>query len=375
MQQLSANFFFSFLLNLHLSLVVCGRFFSLMALLFEASDRLRNGETDVVQAFLGVFLGTVIIYSLMTLYFDVDNYMTKTNVHAIRHTQFNALLWSSMHLYYHAALAGCLSTGIGLMIKDVALGSVLDIGEAVKISDHSGQLLLTARAAAAEGVKAESEFTNAARWLFSGGWMIAMIVSSLMGLLHKAGRRGRTKSLRIYPRIVVALLAGIGMPFLNISAMQNLFIFTIITFSIAFAEFIAIKMDEIGMLSRRGPSLSLTTGMSSTPLGTDSQGDISSTESDEMDPILDTEEARAGLDRNGEDPEDGDSKTFARRDSAMRQAASARRRYAISLSLDPSKPFVTLFSSSDSSILFFVCLAVVILGASSLRLSLTRTGL
>lgn len=302
-----------------LTLVVLGE--SLMALLFEGSDMLREEGTSVAADFLGVFLGIVIIYSLMTLYFDVDNFHTRDSVHAIRHNRWNGMLWSQMHIFYHMALAGFLSTGIGLMIKDVALEAKSK--EAVKLAQISGDLFSAAVHAASNGAKTENEFNSKARWLFSGGWMVATVISSLMGLLHKAGKRGRTKNRRIYPRIVISLLAGVGLPFADISARGNLFIFTAITVLFALVEFVAIRMDEIGMLSRSGSSLSasLTSSSVQDSSDNDSHSDGTSDVSEEMDPSEDTEAVKTVLAEKGGNPMDTDSPT-----KALRKASRRRRR-------------------------------------------------
>lgn len=307
-----------------LTLVVLGE--SLMALLFEGSDILRKEGTDVANTFIGVFMGVVIIYSLMTLYFDVDNHITRKAVHAFRYKRSNGLLWSHFHIYYHMSLAGFLSTGIGLMLKDVALEAKVEAAKAVKLAELSPELLASISVhAAAESVKTKNEFDGKARWLFSGGWMAAVILSSFMGLAHKPGKRGRTKNRRIYPRIFFALLAGIGLPFLEISAMRNLIAFTVISFVFAFVEFVAIRMDAIGMLSRTGPPMSVSSPTSSIQdsLDTGSHDDWFGDESEEMDPADDTEVEKPGIDVEGGNPADCDPNTEALRASARRD----RQRY------------------------------------------------
>jgi hypothetical protein len=306
-----------------LTLVVLGE--SLMALLFEGSELLSVGDVHVASLFRGVFLGVLIVYSLMTLYFNVDNVHLKGSVHPIRHNRWAGLLWAMVHVFYHMTLAGFLSTGIGLMLRDIAVPPGKAGAEGTSVVEEAAAHVLSAVARASEASNAgKAHFDSKARWLFSGAWLAAILLSSFMGLLHKPGPRGRTKNLRILIRVFIALALGIGMPFARLSASANLYIFAAATVLFAVSEFILIEADSIGMLSRTGAPVSSTSG--STHVEGDTSDDMSDA-SDEMDPADDREAAKAGIAEEDAGLDEVDTKTAVLRRAAVCRGREHRLRF------------------------------------------------
>lgn len=304
-------------------LIVLGE--SLMAMLFEGSELLAQDDVRVGALFYATFLGVLIVYSIQTLYFNVDNFVVKGAVHPIRHNKWNGMTWGWIHFFYYMALGGFLSTGIGLMLRDIAVlpnEASLELNAATDATDH----MLSAVVHASEASAGTVQFDKKARWLFSGSWMAVIIISSVMGLLYKAGPRGRTKNYRLIFRIVVVLALGLGMPNVDVSAMTNLSVFAYVSLFFALLEFVCIQMDRIGMLSWSGKSMGSTLSGSSVGVGASSGDSEFDSESDDMDDVEEGKRygASGASASTGEDNVD-EATALARRKAGDRQRRHKKR--------------------------------------------------
>lgn len=303
-----------------LGLIVLGE--SLMALLFEGSDLLAVDGVQVSPLFRSVFQGVLIVYSIQTLYFNVDNASVKGDVHAIRHNRWFGLAWTQLHFPYFMALAGFLSTGIGLMLRAIALP--FEKEEKAGSAARNAAPILRFVVRAAKLAPDSSHFDGKARWLFSGAWMSVILISCLMGWMHKAGPRGQTKNRRIMIRVVMALGLGLGMPFADVTASKNLAIFTGVSCAFAFGEVILMEMDRIGMLSRTGKPIPGST-IAGYSYGSEDTDDNFSVDSD-LDSVDEPGVPRADAERDaGRD--EIDRKTAGVRREAHRRAREHRRRF------------------------------------------------
>jgi hypothetical protein len=309
-----------------LALIVLGE--SLMAMLFEGSELLASEGVKVGALFAGVFEGVLIVYSVQTLYFNVDNYLVKGAVHPIRHNKWNGIAWAQLHFLYFLALGGLLSTGIGIMLRDIAIPPTADAAaKASAVKDTADHMLALALRASGENVTGVAQFNDKARWLFSGAWMTVMLSSSLMGLFYLAGPRGRTKNQRLVGRIIIALALGIGIPFTNVTASQNLTIFACTSVLFALSEFILVQMDRVGMLSWSGVPIPSSAGSSTDvePLTTES-GDFDSGEMGEEDD-LEAGKTAGKVDNDDDADDEVDAATAAARHAAAERQQRHRRRF------------------------------------------------
>jgi Bacterial low temperature requirement A protein (LtrA) len=228
-----------------LTLIVLGE--SLLALLIQGADLVEEPEASIGLMFLATAASVLIVYSMQTIYFNVDQNLGKGSVHAIR----------------HMALAGFVPTGLAKLIKEITL------------HDKSGP-------------------PSYVRELFSVGWGASFVISGFFSLLHKAGPRERTRNHRICGRIIIVLAVAIGVPFADISAGYQLLIFTLVSAVVAVVEFVLLEADRIGMLV--GRPIPSTAPSSIDHSGKDSQESVVDDDdnSSEMDPDEDIEEVRPG---------------------------------------------------------------------------------
>jgi hypothetical protein len=244
-----------------LTLIVLGE--SLLALLIQGADLVEEPEASIGLMFLATAASVLIVYSMQTIYFNVDQNLGKGSVHAIRHNGRLGLVWSQLHIPYHMALAGFVPTGLAKLIKEITL------------HDKSGP-------------------PSYVRELFSVGWGASFVISGFFSLLHKAGPRERTRNHRICGRIIIVLAVAIGVPFADISAGYQLLIFTLVSAVVAVVEFVLLEADRIGMLV--GRPIPSTAPSSIDHSGKDSQESVVDDDdnSSEMDPDEDIEEVRPG---------------------------------------------------------------------------------
>lgn len=216
------------------TLVVLGE--SLLALIFEGSTLVTLENANINKMYVTVAVSVLIVYSLQTLYFNVDNFIAKGGVHAIRAHRHAGLAWTILHLFYHMALAGPLATGLGLIIRDVTLeGSKKVVRAAAEGASKTGSL--------------QMELNSNGRWLFSAGWGIALMTSTIMGLFHRAGPRAKTKRFRLLLRTFVTIVITVAIPFAKLNASTTLIVYSVIITMMALLEFVLIEADRIGMLS------------------------------------------------------------------------------------------------------------------------------
>jgi low temperature requirement protein LtrA len=242
------------------SLIVMGE--SLMALLFEGSELLAGeGISHVVALFGAIFLSVAMLYSFMTLYYNVDNVYTRGAVHPLRRHRWTAMSWSYTHFFYHLTLAGFISTGVGLALRDIAAPPPPSSSGTARMIDSLS--LATAETVEAVVETSAAQFNNSARWLFASAWLAATMLSGVMGLLWFAGPRGKTKDNRIWLRAFLSLPLAVGMPFASVSALTFLAVFSAASSLLAVSECILIEMDRLGMLRSLGTDASLTSGAQS----------------------------------------------------------------------------------------------------------------
>jgi hypothetical protein len=205
-------------------------------------------------------------------------------------------------------LGGFLPTGLGLIIRDVTVPSI------AVASVRAAEAGLSSGVAVPE----QMQFGSLGRWLFSAGWGVPIIVSSIMGLLHRPGPRGKTKNNRLVFRALLVVGVAVGVPFAELRPMVHLGIYAAVAVVIALSEFVLIEADRIGMLS--GSRIATSTNLSSTIDGdedhdTDEDGDVSS----EMDPRDDKEDMCVPKNTEGGTADEGSREELARLCAIRRQ--------------------------------------------------------
>lgn len=228
--------------------------------------------------YLSAVAGTITLYSLQTLYVQVDGPIQKGGVHALRHRVHSGFAWGMLHSPYHCFLI-LFATGLSISLRDVAIAPVASA--------------VVERATSNEAAGA-AQFTRNARWLFSSGWGGSVICSALLGALHKPGPRAATKLHRIILRCIVAVAVMVGLPFSNLSAGWFQGVIALVSGSLAVTEFLFVKMDRIGFFRSEASG----GGFTSTTSGENKEGsavhfDDTDSDSSEMNPELDTETPRS----------------------------------------------------------------------------------
>jgi hypothetical protein len=269
-----------------ITLIVLGE--SLLALLLQGAELISLPDASIGKMYVATAASVLIVYSMQTIYFNVDQNLGKGSVHAIRHNGRLGLIWSQMHIPYHMALAGFLPTGLAKLIKEITL------------SNRAGS-------------------SSASRILFSVGWGSALVISSIFGILHKAGPRERTRNIRIGVRVVIVLAVAIGMPFANISAGVELLIYALVSAGLAITEFVLLEADRIGMLA--GSPIQSTAASSIDYSHKASEEDEDDNESSEMSPEDDVEEYKPAesIEKGLDVDADPATQRRARREARRRQ--------------------------------------------------------
>eukprot|EP00189_Rhodosorus_marinus_P003134 CAMPEP_0113956562 /NCGR_PEP_ID=MMETSP0011_2-20120614/2146_1 /TAXON_ID=101924 /ORGANISM="Rhodosorus marinus" /LENGTH=455 /DNA_ID=CAMNT_0000966753 /DNA_START=51 /DNA_END=1415 /DNA_ORIENTATION=- /assembly_acc=CAM_ASM_000156 len=103
---------------------------SFISLLFESALVASPERAGVIVA-VGI-LGLGIVYSLMTIYFDIDNKIIPGEKHAIRYAAKKGILWSLVHLFYHACLI-LGGTGLGQALQASA-ESIAKVGKSARVA-------------------------------------------------------------------------------------------------------------------------------------------------------------------------------------------------------------------------------------------------
>jgi low temperature requirement protein LtrA len=268
------------------TLVVLGE--TLLAVLFEGAELVARNGADISDMYVTAALSAVIIYAIFTLYVNVDNFIPSGSVHAIRYNRWGGLTWAALHLPYHMFLSGFLPAGLGLIIRDVTVPKAGS--SSVDVPNGS-----------------EAQFDSLGRWMFSAGWGVPMLISAVMGMLHKAGPRGKTKHRRHGVRGLFVVAIAVGVPFAELNAFAHLGVFAVVATVIGLGEFVLIEMDRIGMLSGLhigSPRLSSSSAWDSTVPTSDDDGDNENGsdtdgESLEVDADDDGERGRSRVDTEG----------------------------------------------------------------------------
>jgi Bacterial low temperature requirement A protein (LtrA) len=271
-----------------ITLIVLGE--SLLALLLQGAELISLPDANIGKMYIATAASVLIVYSMQTIYFNVDQNLGKGSVHAIRHNGRLGLIWSQLHIPYHMALAGFLPTGLAKLIKEITLG------------DYGGR-------------------SSAGRTLFSVGWGSALVISSIFGILHKAGPRERTRNIRIGVRVVIVLAVAIGVPFADISAGVELLLYALISAGLAIAEFVLLEADRIGMLAGSPIPSAATSSIDYSLKASEEENDDDNDESSEMSPEDDVEEFKPAESlENGPDVvADPATQRRARREARRRQ--------------------------------------------------------
>lgn len=231
-----------------LTLIVLGE--SLLAILFEAAKFILKDTARVGLLFAAVIGATALVYSLQTLYVNVDNKIVKGGKHAIRHNSMLGFLWGTIHQPYHICLV-LLATGIGILFRDIIVkpGAVTSSAKAVAPAAETAAHFVV-RAAAASDKGGGPEFERAERWLFSVGWGGSMFLSAMLAATHAKGPRDSTKNARLVFRAGLAIALGVGMPFAKITAGGYLLVHALMTAVVVFVEFILVQSDSINIIRR-----------------------------------------------------------------------------------------------------------------------------
>lgn len=185
--------------------------------------------------YLSAMFSTAMLYSLQTLYVQVDGPIQKGGKHAIRHNTWAGFGWGLLHTPYHLFLI-LFATGLNLNFRDIAVPPTAEVA----------RNLVRAGTESASKIPGAPHFTTNAQWLFCVGWGGSLISSALIGALHKAGPRAATKGIRLVLRCAVAIGFMVGMPLSDFSATWFQATMAMVTVSMAFTEFVLVQMDRIG---------------------------------------------------------------------------------------------------------------------------------
>eukprot|EP00177_Eucheuma_denticulatum_P008666 GFKZ01015760.1.p1 GENE.GFKZ01015760.1~~GFKZ01015760.1.p1 ORF type:complete len:625 (-),score=65.08 GFKZ01015760.1:570-2444(-) len=233
-----------------LTMIVMGE--TMIGLLFEAGSVLSVEESRIGFMYLSAMAATITLYSLQTLYVQVDNRIQKGGTHAIRHKLLTSFSWSILHLPYHFFLV-MFATGLSISLRDVAVPP---------IPAETARFLLRAANPTADAEQGAAQFTRNARWLYSVGWGGSVIFSGLISGTHHGGPRSATKRWRLAGRILFAAGFMVGMPFTELRAEWFQLVIMGVSMLISAAEYVLVHMDRIGFF-RSEASMQFSSGDSS----------------------------------------------------------------------------------------------------------------
>eukprot|EP00177_Eucheuma_denticulatum_P001544 GFKZ01002762.1.p1 GENE.GFKZ01002762.1~~GFKZ01002762.1.p1 ORF type:complete len:626 (-),score=72.62 GFKZ01002762.1:40-1917(-) len=218
-----------------LTMIVMGE--TLIGLLFEAGSAITFEGVRVGHMYLSAMLGTATLYSIQTLYVQIDSPIPKGGRHAIRHNVLAGYMWSFIHMPYHFFLI-MFATGLAISLRDVALPPD---GIVTKIVRAEGGL------SAATGT---AQFTTNARWLYAVGWAGSLIWSGLMSGLHEGGARAVTKGWRVVLRGMTAVGIMVGLPFSGLRAEWFQMVIAGVSVGVSSLEFLVVQMERVGFFRR-----------------------------------------------------------------------------------------------------------------------------
>lgn len=226
-----------------LTLIVTGE--SLLSILFEASSVLTadNDRVSVARLYVSSALGLTIAYSFYTWYFSTDNASPLPHGrHAIRFHRSTAILWTHLHLFYHAAILFT-ATGVGLAVRTAALVA----------PPAPSSVALAAASVRAGGGSPTEAFGSSARWATALSWAATAILSALMGAVHQGGPRAFTRRVRLPLRAVgaagVALTLGL-LPEDRLGPLAFLGVLAGVGLGGSVLEQVAVAADRVGYFRR-----------------------------------------------------------------------------------------------------------------------------
>lgn len=259
-----------------LTMILLGE--SVIGILFEGAKVVTADDIRLGSLFGAAAASTAMLYSLQTLYANIDGPIAKGGKHAVRHRSLNGITWATLHLPYHLALI-LFATGIGIAFRDV--------GFSIDSNTSSSAASLLVRKDETESVVLGSvqKFAREERWLFSVGWGASIILSGLIGATHLAGPRAATKQGRFFIRCLLVIGIMVSMPFTSTTALEYIGVHCAVLVGIAIVEYSFVHMDRLGIFRSEFSLFS------------------SSNESKEID-----EEQEDGTDEDYEDSEGGKGK-------------------------------------------------------------------
>jgi len=223
-----------------LTLIVLGE--SLLAILFEAAKYVTKEGARINLLYGCVLCATGIVSSLAIFYLNIDGKILRGSTHAIRHNAFMGLLWSILHLPFHICLV-LFATGLGIAFRDIIIKpKPADVEAVIKAVVHA------AAQTAADKAATGPQFGSKERWLFTVGWGGSLVLSGALGFCHFIGERDFTKRARVSFRCILAIALSVGLPFAVLSAENFVLIFALVTFVMAFTEYILVVADRVNLL-------------------------------------------------------------------------------------------------------------------------------
>lgn len=202
--------------------------------------------------FLSVLGCTALVYSLETLYMNVDNKIIKGGKHAVRRNFNLALAWETLHLPYAVCLV-LLGTGLGILFREIAFVPS-SVGSPVLAASASAVEHFSVRTTHEAKNTAGPAFGTAARWLFSAGWGGSMLLSAALSGTHAKSPSEITKYWRLVMRAALAIGLGVGMPFSGLAAGHYLLVYPLVTLFVAIVELVLVQADVLGssILQKKG---------------------------------------------------------------------------------------------------------------------------
>lgn len=237
-----------------LTMIVLGE--SVLGILFEGATVVTADGVRLGALFGCAAVSTGMLYALQTLYNNVDAPIIKGGKHALRYRKLHGILWSQLHVPYHAALV-LFATGLGIVVHEIALPYIskapAETAPHLRAMVTSATITDLLRAESSEKI---SRFDDKVRWLFSAGWGASILLSGLIGSLHDSGPRAATKRWRLLIRFIVVLPIALGMPFTEIHPEYFLAVFAAVLICLALVEYICVQMDKMGFFRSESTLLS-----------------------------------------------------------------------------------------------------------------------
>lgn len=214
---------------------------SVLAIVFEIAKLLALPGANVGALYGSAACAGIILYSLQTLYTDIDNHIHQEGTHAIRSGKLTAVLWEQLHKFYHFCLV-LLSAGLGIAFDDIF--------ETTKLLSSSSDLTEGIHVAVLDVIRKGNEIDTPSldskrRWVFTIGWGGAILLSMAIGLVHSKGRHEVTRKLRYLVRFVVTTSVMVVLPFINISGFPLLGIYTVVAAILAVFEFTCVEYEKV----------------------------------------------------------------------------------------------------------------------------------